>query len=103
MDDGAPLADTSDQDGTELTTRASAMLETVLPPAVVDLVLSPLLILEILLRTSLAGGQSVFVPLALLALSALLISLSDRFSRRTAKIAELNRTWKHWREPASTA
>jgi hypothetical protein len=93
VDDGALLADTSGQDGTELTTKTSAMLETVLPPAIVDLVLSPLLILEILLRTSLAGGQSVFVPLALLALCALLISLADRFSRRSAGPTPLTHPW----------
>ncbi|HLF43956.1 MAG TPA: hypothetical protein VJA46_10595 [Acidimicrobiia bacterium] len=78
-------ARTLDQDDAGITSRVSGMLETVLPPAIVDLVLSPLLILEILLRTSLAGGRQILIPLSLLALCAVLISLTDRFARRSAE------------------
>ena len=67
------------------------MLQTVLPPAIVDLVLSPLLILEILLRTSLADGQKILIPILLLALSAVLISVTDRRSKRTSRVMALIR------------
>ncbi|HEY4606653.1 MAG TPA: hypothetical protein VIH55_03310, partial [Acidimicrobiia bacterium] len=63
------------------TVRMAAMLETVLPPAVVDLVLSPLLILEILLRTIVDGGLTFIGPLTLLGVCALAIFIYDRSSR----------------------
>ncbi|MEX2651809.1 MAG: hypothetical protein WD473_05105 [Acidimicrobiia bacterium] len=83
--DTAEVSESLETSGTETTAVVSAMLETVLPPAVVDLVLSPLLILEILFRTTLDGGQRIFAPLALLALCAAMISLTDRFSRRASR------------------
>jgi hypothetical protein len=86
--DTAQVSESLETSGTETTAVFSAMLETVLPPAVVDLVLSPLLILEILLRTTLDGGQRIFAPLALLALCAATISLTDRFWRRASRAAE---------------
>jgi hypothetical protein len=86
--DTAQVSESLETSGTETTAVFSAMLETVLPPAVVDLVLSPLLILEILFRTTLDGGQRIFAPLALLALCAATISLTDRFSRRASRAAE---------------
>jgi uncharacterized membrane protein len=62
----------------------SAVLDTVLPPAVVDLVLSPLLVLEILVRTTLQDGQRVLAPLILLAIAAIVIAVADRFAKRQA-------------------
>jgi uncharacterized membrane protein len=62
----------------------SAVLDTVLPPAVVDLVLSPLLVLEILFRTTLQDGQRVLAPLILLAIAAIVIAVADRFAKRQA-------------------
>jgi hypothetical protein len=87
-DDTAQVSESLETSGTETTAVVSEMLETVLPPAVVDLVLSPLLILEILFRTTLDGGQRIFAPLALLALCAAMISLTDRFSRRASRATE---------------
>jgi hypothetical protein len=87
-DGTAQETDTVLADGAGATAAVSAMLETVLPPAMVDLVLSPLLILEILLRTTLDGGQSIFAPLALLAVCAAMISLTDRFSKRASRATE---------------
>jgi hypothetical protein len=66
------------------TERMSAVLDTVLPPAVVDLVLSPLLVLEILVRTTLQDGQRVLAPLILLAIAAIVIAVADRFAKRQA-------------------
>jgi hypothetical protein len=66
------------------TQRMAAALDTVLPPEMVDLVLSPLLILEILARTILDGGARVIGPISLLALSGLLMFAYDRRSRRAA-------------------
>jgi hypothetical protein len=76
-----------DQSDSTATQRMAAALDTVLPPEVVDLVLSPLLILEILARTILDGGARVIGPLALLGLSGLLMFAYDRRSRRTAPAA----------------
>jgi hypothetical protein len=64
------------------TNTMSAVLDTVLPPAVVDLVLSPLLVLEILIRTTLDDGRRVLAPLILLAASAIMVALADRAIRR---------------------
>lgn len=66
------------------TERMAAVLDTVLPPAVVDLVLSPLLVLEILVRTTLEGGLTVIGPLSLLAICAFAIFVFDRSSKRSA-------------------
>ncbi len=63
------------------TERVAALIETVLPPAVVDLVLSPLLVLEILVRTIWEGGLTIVGPLSLLAICALAILLQDRRSK----------------------
>ena len=54
----------------------------VLSPAVVDLVFSPLLILEILLRTLLDGGSSLIGPLTMFALAAMALFAYDRFAKR---------------------
>jgi hypothetical protein len=69
------------------TQRMAAALDTVLPPEVVDLVLSPLLILEILARTILDGGARMIGPLTLLGLSGLLMFGYDRRSRRAVSAA----------------
>lgn len=63
------------------TERMAAVLDTVLPPAVVDLVLSPLLVLEILARTTWEGGLTIVGPLSLLAICALAILFQDRRSK----------------------
>lgn len=67
---------------TGATARMAAMLDTVLPPAVVDLVLSPLLVIEILIRTLIDGGSKLAGPLALFAISAMALFVYDRFSKR---------------------
>jgi hypothetical protein len=72
--------------GSTATQRVAAALDTLLPPAVVDLVLSPLLILEILGRTILDGGARVLGPLSLLGVSALAMFMYDRRSRRTTVV-----------------
>lgn len=82
---------TQAQEEAGVTTQISGMLQTVLPPAIVDLVLSPLLILEILLRTSLADGQKILIPILLLALSAVLISVTDRRSKKAPRVMALIR------------
>ena len=63
------------------TERMAAVLNTVLPPAVVDLVLSPLLILEILARTTWEGGLAIVGPLSLLGICAMAILVHDRRSK----------------------
>ena len=63
------------------TERVAAVLDTVLPPAVVDLVLSPLLVLEILARTTWEGGLAIVGPLSLLAICAMAILVHDRRSK----------------------
>ena len=68
---------------TGATATMARMLDTVLPPAVVDLVLSPLLILEILVRTLLDGGSRLVGPLTMFAISAMALFVYDRFSKRT--------------------
>jgi hypothetical protein len=83
--DTSLLSESLEPTETQVTEQMSAMLETVLPPAAVDLVLSPLLVFEILLRTSLAGGEGIFLPLGLLAFCAVLISLTDRFSKKSQR------------------
>jgi hypothetical protein len=60
------------------------LLDTVLPPAVVDLVLSPLLILEILIRTVLDGGATMIGPLLILAACAYAIFKYERSAKRRA-------------------
>ena len=67
---------------TGATATMAKMLNTVLPPAVVDLVLSPLLILEILVRTLIDGGSRLVGPLTLFAVSAMALFVYDRFSKR---------------------
>jgi len=64
------------------TAKMAAVLETVLPPAVVDLVLSPMLVLEILVRTTLDGGSKSVGPLFLLGAFALGIFVYDRSTKR---------------------
>jgi hypothetical protein len=85
--DSSLLSESLKPTATQVTEQMSTMLETVLPPAAVDLVLSPLLVLEILLRASLGGGEGIFLPLGLLAVCAVLISLTDRFSRRPRDVS----------------
>ena len=63
------------------TERMAAVLDTVLPPAVVGLVLSPLLVLEILARTTWEGGLAIVGPLSLLAICAMAILVHDRRSK----------------------
>jgi hypothetical protein len=67
---------------TGATATMAKMLDTVLPPAVVDLVLSPFLILEILVRTLVDGGSRLLGPLTMFALSAMALFVYDRFSKR---------------------
>lgn len=61
--------------------RMATLLETVLPPDVVDLLLSPVLIVEILARTILDGGMHVIQPLILLAVFGVGMFLYDRSKR----------------------
>lgn len=75
-------ADFGDPGVASATDRMGALLDAVLPPAIVDLVLSPLLILEILIRTIVDGGMRVMGPLLLLGVSAFGIFLYDRSTRR---------------------
>ncbi len=74
-----------------ITSQVSAMLETVLPPAIVDVVLSPLLVFEILSKTIMADGQKVLVPLSLLALCAMVIGFGDRLSAGSSRLFALIR------------
>jgi len=60
----------------------ASLLDTILPPGLVDLVLSPLLILEILIRTIVDGGAAILGPITLLALSAYGIFKYDRNTKR---------------------
>lgn len=76
-------ADFGDSTVASATDRMGVLLDAVLPPAIVDLVLSPLLILEILIRTIVDGGLRVIGPLLLLGVFALGIFLYDRSTRRT--------------------
>lgn len=75
---------TSETRGSGATDRMARLLETVLPPAVVDLVLSPLLILEILIRTVLDGGAAMIGPLLILVACAYAIFKYERSTKRHA-------------------
>ncbi len=77
-----PDGEMSEARGSGATDRMARLLETVLPPAVVDLVLSPLLILEILIRTVLDGGAAMIGPLLILAACAYAIFKYERSARR---------------------
>lgn len=88
---GAPVAfgfgsdsDAVESRGSGPTDTMAHLLETVLPPALVDLVLSPLLILEILIRIILDGGARMIAPIALLLASAYGIFKYERSTRRRA-------------------
>lgn len=78
---------------TGATATMAKMLDTVLPPAVVDLVLSPLLILEILVRTLLDGGSRLLGPLTMFAVSAMVLFAYDRFSKRTLNSDQIRSTF----------
>jgi hypothetical protein len=71
-----------DARGPGATGRIASLLDTILPPGLVDLVLSPLLILEILIRTIVDGWAAILVPITLLALSAYGIFMYDRHTKR---------------------
>ena len=79
-----PSGETSEARGSGATDRMARLLDTVLPPAVVDLVLSPLLILEILIRTVLDGGATMIGPLLILAACAYAIFKYERSAKRHA-------------------
>jgi hypothetical protein len=79
-----PSGETSEARGPGATDRMARLLDTVLPPAVVDLVLSPLLILEILIRTVLDGGAAMIGPLLVLAACAYAIFKYERSAKRHA-------------------
>jgi hypothetical protein len=79
-----PNGETSQARGSGATDRMARLLDTVLPPAVVDLVLSPLLILEILVRTVLDGGAAMIGPLLILAACAYAIFKYERSAKRHA-------------------
>jgi hypothetical protein len=79
-----PEGETSEARGSGATDRMARLLDTVLPPAVVDLVLSPLLILEILIRTVLDGGTAMIGPLLILAACAYAIFKYERSVKRHA-------------------
>ena len=79
-----PSGETSEARGSGATDRMARLLDTVLPPAVVDLVLSPLLILEILIRTVLDGGAAMIGPLLVLAACAYAIFKYERSAKRRA-------------------
>jgi hypothetical protein len=79
-----PDGETSEARGSGATDRMARLLDTVLPPAVVDLVLSPLLILEILIRTVLDGGAAMIGPLLVLAACAYAIFKYERSAKRRA-------------------
>ena len=79
-----PDGETSEARGSGATDRMARLLDTVLPPAVVDLVLSPLLILEILIRTVLDGGATMIGPLLILAACAYAIFKYERSAKRRA-------------------
>jgi hypothetical protein len=76
------MGSTADRNESGATAEIASLLETVLPPALVDLVLSPILILEILIRTVIDGGATVLGPLSLLAVCAYLIFRYDRSLKR---------------------
>jgi hypothetical protein len=79
-----PDGETSEARGSGATDRMARLLDTVLPPAVVDLVLSPLLILEILIRTVLDGGAAMIGPLLILAGCAYAFFKYERSAKRRA-------------------
>lgn len=76
------------QNGGPTATMAS-MLDTVLPPAVVHLVLSPILIIEILVRTLIDGGSQLIGPLTLFAVLAMALFVYDRFAKRNLIIDQI--------------
>ncbi len=61
----------------------AAMLETVLSPAIADLVLSPLLVLEIVGRILADDWLRLLAPLAMLMLAGVAIFRYDRKTRRS--------------------
>lgn len=79
-----PDGETSEARGSGATDRMARLLDTVLPPAVVDLVLSPLLILEVLIRTVLDGGAAMIGPFLILAACAYAIFKYERSIKRRA-------------------
>ena len=79
-----PESEASEARGSGATDRMARLLDTVLPPAVVDLVLSPLLILEILVRTVLDGGATMIGPILILAACAYAIFKNERSAKRRA-------------------
>ncbi len=76
------VSDFDDSEVASATDRMGVLLDAVLPPAIVDLVLSPLLVLEILIGTIVDGGLRVIGPLLLLGVFALGIFRYDRSTRR---------------------
>ncbi len=86
-----PVVPVDEVEDGAITSQVSAMLETVLPPAIVDVVLSPLLVFEILSKTIMADGQKVLVPLSLLALCATVIGFGDRLSAGSSRLFALIR------------
>lgn len=76
------IGSAADRNESGATAAIASLLETVLPPALVDLVLSPMLILEILIRTVIDGGAAVLGPLSLLAVCAYVIFRYDRSLKR---------------------
>jgi hypothetical protein len=79
---GPEAIGSADRNQSGATAGIASLLETVLPPALVDLVLSPMLILEILIRTVIDGGAAVLGPLSLLAICAYVIFRYDRSLKR---------------------
>ncbi len=69
-----------------LSSQVSTVLETVLPPAIVEVVLSPLLVLEILAKIIMADGQKILIPLSLLAVCALVIAFGDRLQAGSSRL-----------------
>jgi hypothetical protein len=56
----------------------SSMLDVVLPPMVGTVVLSPLIVIEVIVRTMLRSGSSMLLPVLLLGLSLLYLRWRDR-------------------------
>ena len=76
--------------GAETTSTIALSLEVFLPPAIAELVLSPLLVIEILGRTAFEGGWGILLPLGLLVASGALLVRADRRIRRSAIRAPSN-------------
>jgi len=72
----------------DLTGWVASMLDVVLPPMVVSVVLSPLIIIEVIGRAMLRSGAAILLPILLLGLSLLFLRWRDRNRQAGQALAE---------------